>query len=152
MTTKTLDSPFGPVSFAVEDGFLLRVRFQADTNSTENDDPLAEEVARQLDAYFAGRLFNFDLPLAPPHSEFQAGIRQCMIDIPCGEMRTYGELAKDLGSASQAVGQACGANPIPIIVPCHRVVAAGGKLGGFSGGDGAPTKRKLLNHEAVYAP
>ena len=75
-----------------------------------------------------------------------------MIDIPFGEMRTYGELAKDLGSASQAVGQACGANPIPIIVPCHRVVAAGGKLGGFSGGDGAPTKRKLLNHEAVYAP
>ena len=152
MTTKTLDSPFGPVSFAVEDGFLLRVRFQADINSTENDDPLAEEAVRQLDAYFTGRLFNFDLPLAPPHSEFQAGIRQCMIDIPFGEMRTYGELATDLGSASQAVGQACGANPIPIIVPCHRVVAAGGKLGGFSGGDGAPTKRKLLNHEAVYAP
>ena len=151
MTTKTLDSPFGPVSFAVEDGFLLRVRFQADTNSTENDDPLAEKVARQLDTYFAGRLFDFDLPLAPPHSEFQAGIRQCMIDIPFGEMRTYSELAKDLGSASQAVGQACGANPIPIIVPCQRVVAAGGKLGGFSGGDGAPTKRKLLNHEAVYA-
>ena len=152
MTTKTLDSPFGPVSFAVEDGLLFRVRFQVDTNSTENDDPLAEEVASQLEAYFTGRLFNFDLPLAPPHSEFQAGIRQCMIDIPFGEMRTYGELAKDLGSASQAVGQACGANPIPIIVPCHRVVAAGGKLGGFSGGDGAPTKRKLLNHEAVYAP
>ena len=82
MTTKTLDSPFGPVSFAVEDGFLQRVRFQAEINSTENDDPLAEEVAHQLDAYFAGRLFNFDLPLAPPHSEFQAGIRQCMIDIP----------------------------------------------------------------------
>ena len=152
MTTKTLDSPFGPVSFAVEDGFLLRVRFQADINSTENDDPLAEEAVRQLNAYFTGRLFNFDLPLALPHSEFQAGIRQCMIDIPFGETRTYGELAKDLGSASQAVGQACGANPIPIIVPCHRVVAAGGKLGGFSGGDGAPTKRKLLNHEAVYAP
>ena len=111
MTTKTLDSPFGPVSFAVEDGFLLRVRFQADINSTENDDPLAEEAVRKLDAYFTGRLFNFDLPLAPPYSEFQAGIRQCMIDIPFGEMRTYGELAKDLGSASQAVGQACGANP-----------------------------------------
>ena len=152
MTTKTLDSPFGPVSFAVEDGFLLRVRFQADINSTENDDPLAEEAVRQLNAYFTGRLFNFDLPLALPHSEFQAGIRQCMIDIPFGEMRTYGDLAKDLSSASQAVGQACGANPIPIIVPCHLVVAAGGKLGGFSGGDGAPTKRKLLNHEAVYAP
>ena len=61
MTTKTLDSPFGPVSFAVEDGFLRRVRFQAEINSAENDDPLAEEVERQLDAYFAGRLFHFDL-------------------------------------------------------------------------------------------
>jgi len=152
MTVRTLDSPFGPVSFSVEDGQLHRVQFRAAPNSTANDDPVADEVARQLDAYFAGQLFEFDLPLAPPHSEFQAGIRQCMIDIPFGKMRTYGDLAKDLGSASQAVGQACGANPIPIIVPCHRVVAAGGKLGGFSGGDGAPTKRKLLNHEAVYAP
>ena len=67
-------------------------------------------------------------------------------------MRTYGELAKNLGSAYQAVGQACGANPIPIIFPCHRVVAAGGNLGGLSGGNGAPTKRKLLYHEAIYAP
>lgn len=149
MKTKTLDSPFGAVSFAVKDGFLHRVRFQAEINSTGNDDPLAEEVVRQLNAYFAGRLFNFDLPLAPPHCEFQACIRQCMIDIPFGEMRTYGELAKDLRIASQAVRQACGANPIAIIVPCHRVVAGGGKLGGFSGGNGAPTKRKLLNHETV---
>ena len=105
-----------------------------------NDDPLAGEVARQLDTYFAGRLFSFDLPLAPPHSEVKASIRKCMIDIPFGEMRTYGKL----GRKSQIVGQACGANPIPIIVPCQRVVAAGG--------NGAPTKRKLLNHEAVYAP
>ena len=69
-----------------------------------------------------------------------------------GSAARTGELAKELGSAPQAVGQACGANPIPIIIPCHRVVASGGKLGGFSGGDGAPTKRKLLNHEAVNAP
>ncbi len=75
-----------------------------------------------------------------------------MIDIPFGEMRTYGEMAKDLNSASRAIGQACGANPIPIIVPCHRVLAGGGRHGGFSGGNGAPTKRKLLNHEAAYAP
>ena len=142
MKTKTLDSPFGPVSFAVEDGFLHRVRFQAEINLTENDDPLAEEAAHQIDAYFAGRLFNFDLPLAPPHSGFHAGSRQCMIDIPIDEMRTYSELATDLGSASQAVGRACGTNPMPIIVPYNRVVA---------GGDGAPTKREMLNHEALYA-
>ncbi len=76
MTTKTLDSPFGPVSFTVASGFLHRVRFQAEINSTVNDDSLAEEVARQLDTYFAGRLFSFDLPLAPPHSKFNAGIRR----------------------------------------------------------------------------
>ena len=152
MTTKTLDSPFGPVSFTVENGFLRRVRFQAETNSAENNDPLAEEVARQLDAYFAGSLLSFNLPLAPPKREFKAGIRQCMTDIPFGRMRTYGELAIGLGSASQTVGQACGANPIPIIVPCHRGVATGGTLGGFSGSNGAPTKRKLLSHEVVCAP
>ena len=75
-----------------------------------------------------------------------------MIAIPYGGVRTYGEIAKELGSASQAVGQAYGANPIPIIVPCHHVVAAGGRLGAFSGRDGAPTKKHLLNHEAVHAP
>ena len=123
MTTKTLDSPFGLVSFTVENGFLHRVRFQAEINSTVKDDPLAEEVARQLNAYFAGRLFSFDLPLEPPHSEFKAGIRQCMINIPFGEMWTYGELAKELGNASQAVGQACGLNPFPIIVPCQAKTA-----------------------------
>ena len=131
---------------------MPRVRFQAEINSTENNDPLAKEVARQLDAYFTRRLFDFGLPLAPLHSKFEAGIRQCMVDIPFGEMRNYGELADDLGSASQAAGQACSPSPVPIIVPCHRVVAAGGKLGGYSVGNGAPTKRKLLNHEAVYTP
>ena len=67
-------------------------------------------------------------------------------------MRIYAELAKEPGSAPQAILQACGANPIPTIIPCHRVVASGGKLGGFSGGDGASTKKKLLNYEAVNAP
>ena len=76
MTTRPLDSPFGPISFNLKDGFLHRVRFQVEINLAMNKDPLAEEVARQLDAYFAGRLFSFDLPLAPPHSKFNAGIRR----------------------------------------------------------------------------
>ena len=76
MTTRPLDSPFGPISFNLKDGFLHRVRFQVEINLAMNKDPLAEEVARQLDPYFAGRLFSFDLPLAPPHSKFNAGIRR----------------------------------------------------------------------------
>ncbi len=152
MNSGTIDSPFGPISFTVEEGLVTRVKFEPGKDNFDGSDPVMAEAARQLREYAAAARFSFDLPLDPAFSEFQSRIRQCMIAIPYGEMRTYGELAKELGSASQAVGQACGANPIPIIVPCHRVVASGGKLGGFSGGDGAPTKRKLLNHEAVYAP
>ena len=152
MNSGTIDSPFGPITFTVEEGFVIRVKFEPGEDNFNGGDPVMAETARQLREYAAAARFSFDLPLAPAFSEFQERIRRCMIAIPYGEMRTYGELAEELGSASQAVGQACGANPIPIIVPCHRVVASGGKLGGFSGGDGAPTKKKLLNHEAVYAP
>ena len=152
MNSGTIDSPFGPITFTVEEGFVTRVKFEPGEDNFDGGDPVVAETARQLREYAAAARFSFDLPLAPIFPDFQSQIRRCMIAIPYGEMRTYGELAKELGSASQAVGQACGANPIPIIVPCHRVVASGGKLGGFSGGDGAPTKKKLLNHEAVYAP
>lgn len=152
MKNGTVESPFGPISFTVEEGLVTRVRFGPSKETFAGNDPVLAETARQLREYSAAARFSFDLPLAPAFSDFQSRIRKCMIAIPYGQMRTYGDLAKDLGSASQAVGQACGANPIPIIVPCHRVVASGGKLGGFSGGDGAPTKKKLLNHEAVYAP
>ena len=152
MNSGTIDSPFGPITFTVEEGFVTLVKFEPGEDNFDGGNPVMAETARQLREYAAAARFSFDLPLAPAFSDFQSQIRRCMIAIPYGEMRTYGELAKELGSASQAVGQACGANPIPIIVPCHRVVASGGKLGGFSGGDGAPTKKKLLNHEAVYAP
>ena len=152
MHSRTLESPFGPVSFTVDGGHLTRVWFGPAKDADMTPEPVADAVAAQLMRYFDGTQHTFDLPLAPPDNAFQAGIRACMIAIPYGEMRTYGDLARDLESAPQAVGQGCGNNPIPIIVPCHRVVASGGKLGGFSGGDGAPTKRKLLNHEAVHAP
>ena len=151
MNSGTIDSPFGPITFTIEEGLVTRVKFGPGEDNFDGGDPVMAETARQLREYAAAARFSFDLPLAPAFSDFQSQIRRSMIAIPCGEMQTYGELAKELGSASQVVGQACGANPIPIIIPCHRVVASGGKLGGFSGGDGAPTK-KLLNHEAVYAP
>lgn len=109
--------------------------------------PLLMEAKRQLDAYFDRRLKRFELPLAPAGSRFQRAVWDCMRAIPYGEARTYGELAKSLASVARAVGGACGRNPVPIIIPCHRVVGQGGRLGGYSGGDGLATKRALLAFE-----
>jgi methylated-DNA-[protein]-cysteine S-methyltransferase len=113
------------------------------------DTPLLIEAARQMEAYFAGQLRAFDLPLAPHGTTFQQKVWALTRRIPFGETRSYGALAGDLESAPRAIGGACGRNPIAIIVPCHRVVAAGGSLGGFSGGNGEETKRWLLHHEGL---
>lgn len=103
----------------------------------------------QLEAYFAGESAVFDLPLAPAGSPFQHRVWTEMSRIPYGRTRTYGAMAWRVDGVAQAVGQACGANPIPIIIPCHRVVAGGGRLGGFSGGRGAASKRALLTLEGA---
>ena len=103
---------------------------------------------RQLDAYFAGHLTRFDLPLAPSGSPFEVGVWTAMAEIPYGETRVYGELAASVGSAPRAVGRACGRNPIPIVIPCHRVLAKAG-LGGYSGSGGLATKRHLLALEGA---
>jgi len=107
----------------------------------------ARAAARQLGEYFDGCRTAFDLALAPA-SGFAATFRAALLAIPFGETRTYGDLARDLGASAQAIGQACGANRIPIIVPCHRVLSASG-LGGFSGGTGIETKVALLRHEGA---
>jgi methylated-DNA-[protein]-cysteine S-methyltransferase len=116
--------------------------------------PLLARAVAQLAAYFNGSTAGFDLPLIAPQSPFQGKVRTAMLAIPFGQTRSYGDIAQAIGGVPRAVGQACGRNPIPIIVPCHRVLAARGAIGGFSGGDGRPTKRKLLAHEAgpIFAP
>jgi len=106
---------------------------------------LCEAVA-QLEAYDAGRLTTFDLPLAPKGSDFQQQVFAAMLAIPHGETLTYGEIAKALNCSAQPIGQACGANPIPVIIPCHRVLAKNG-IGGFSGAGGVEGKIALLKHE-----
>ena len=114
--------------------------------------PLAAEAARQVRAYLADPGFVFDLPLAPGDTPFQRAVWRKIAEIPLGRTRSYGELAAELGSAARAVGQACGRNPHPLVVPCHRVIAAGGGLGGFANArDGylLHTKRWLLRHEAA---
>jgi methylated-DNA-[protein]-cysteine S-methyltransferase len=106
------------------------------------------EAMRQLKEYFAGRRSEFDLPLAPEGTEFQRNVWKRLQEIPYGETISYGELAKRIGNpnASRAVGAANGSNPIPIVIPCHRVIGANGKLTGFGGG--LPTKEALLSLEA----
>ena len=139
------EGPFGLIVITEEAGLITRLTFGGTAES--NDTDLLNEARRQLDAYFAGRSQTFDLPLAPA-TGLQAAFREALLAIPFGETRTYGDLAKDLGQPAQAIGQACGANPIPIIVPCHRVLAANG-LGGYSGGGGTETKVALLKHEGA---
>jgi methylated-DNA-[protein]-cysteine S-methyltransferase len=112
--------------------------------------PLLEAAAAQLGGYFAGTRRVFDLPLAPAGSPHELTLWAELCRIPYGETLTYGALAGRVGSAARAVGGGCGANPIAIIIPCHRVTAANGALGGYSGRGGPSTKRKLLALEARH--
>lgn len=111
---------------------------------------LAKEAVRQLRAWLADPRFRFALPLAPAGTPFQRRVWAGIAAIPAGATRSYGELAQDIKSSPRAIGNACGANPYPLVVPCHRVVAAGGGLGGFArhrGGFLLDVKRWLLSHE-----
>jgi len=113
-------------------------------------DRVAERTARELEAYLADPEFRFTVPLAPRGTPFQRRVWDAILAIPCGESRTYQEVARSVGSVARPVGQACGANPVALIIPCHRVVGSRGALGGFMhSADGEPIdiKRWLLVHE-----
>jgi methylated-DNA-[protein]-cysteine S-methyltransferase len=156
-----LSSPVGPLFVEYDEAAVRYIHFwpqgahpPAGTRvEPTRDDPLGWKVAEQLREYFAGARRDFDLPLAPEGTEFRRAAWDALCRIPFGETRTYGDVARDLGKpgASRAVGQANAHNPIPIIVPCHRVLASGGGLGGYLGawedGDGSHVKRWLLDHE-----
>ncbi|OZA12089.1 MAG: cysteine methyltransferase [Rhodobacterales bacterium 17-64-5] len=138
----TLVTPLGPLSVTEGAGRITRLDWrQADHPATA----LEAEALSQLQAYFAGRLTAFDLPF-----DFGTGlhekVRRAMAAIPFGQTLTYGDIARAVGAPAQAVGQACGANPIPILIPCHRVLGAR-TLGGFSAKGGVETKVWLLRHE-----
>ena len=144
MPSAALDTLIGPLTVDAEDGVIWRLRWGNDPDGQ----PTAElsEALDQLRAYFEGRLQRFDLPLWVRGSAFQRAVCDAIFAIPLGETRTYGDLAAELEVPAQAVGQACGGNPIPVIIPCHRVLGAAG-LGGFSGQGGVETKVWLLRHE-----
>lgn len=148
MHSVAVDTPFGRWGVEEENGAIVRVNWQGVDSGPLT--PLLAEARRQLQAYAAGDLTAFDLPLAPAGGDLQQQVMAQMLAIPFGETRTYGQIATALGVAAQPIGQACGANPIPIIIPCHRVTGAGG-LGGFSGSGGVETKVALLRHEGAYS-
>lgn len=141
----SLMTPVGDITLFEEDGALIVVEWGQVPGGTPT--PLLEEARDQLSAYFSGALTQFDLPLKPHGTPHQQKVWTAMCAIPFGETRTYGEIAKDITSSPRAVGSACGRNPLPILIPCHRIVGANGQMTGYSGGDGIETKTRLLRME-----
>jgi methylated-DNA-[protein]-cysteine S-methyltransferase len=140
-----VDSPLGRLTVSEEDGEIVALDFGGKGGS--DDSQLLRRARRELDEYFARKRQTFDLPLRVGGTRFQRAVWDRMLAIPYGETRSYGDVAKSLRSGPRAVGGACGANTIPIFIPCHRVVGAGGALGGYSGGRGAAIKIALLELE-----
>ena len=140
MSTRTIETPIGLLTLQADEAAVTAIRFGADG---------AQDAEAQLRKYFAGTRRTFDLPLAPRGTAFQQRVWAALRAIPYGETRTYGELAAAIGSpsASRAVGMANHHNPIPIVIPCHRVIGANGTLTGYAGG--LEIKRKLLALEGI---
>lgn len=145
MPALSFESPVGPLCLEESQGAIVALRWG---QIGDDETVLLQEARRQIGQYFNGLLVQFDLPLSVSGSVFQQSVCNAMSDIPFGETRTYGDIARELGVPAQAVGQACGGNPIPIIIPCHRVLSSTG-LGGFSGDGGVETKVALLKHEGA---
>jgi len=154
----TLPSPIGALTLVATDGKLTGLYMEAQRHRPVRatfgiagdpaDEPFAS-AARQLEAYFAGQLKAFDLPLAPAGTQFQLRVWSALQTIPYGRTWSYGELAREVGSASRAVGLANGKNPIALIIPCHRVIGSDGSLTGYGGG--LDRKRYLLGLEGNAA-
>lgn len=137
--------PFGPVALVERNGLLVGLEWRMP--DVQGESALLAEGLAQLSAYFAGRLTRFDLAL-DWGTGLNAAVRRAMAEIPFGETRTYGQIARAVGAPAQAVGQACGANPLPILIPCHRVTGTNW-FGGFSAPGGVETKAALLRHEGA---
>ena len=146
-----LPVPFGVLGIRCSKDALTGIEFLSrNTKPQSPSDPFAQKVCEQLSAYMTNPDFRFSLPVQPDGTTHQHKVWETMCNIPRGKTRSYGELAAKLKSGAQAVGQACGANPIPIVIPCHRVVGKSG-LGGFmrhAKGASLDIKRWLLAHES----
>lgn len=146
MPQLSMHSPVGDLTISEESGAIVALDWG--WGRDQQPTPLLERARDHLNAYFDGDPVDFDLPLSPTGSAFQRRVWKAMCDIPAGGTETYGSLAGRIDGIARAVGTACGKNPIPIIIPCHRVVAASG-LGGYSGDGGLDTKVALLRLEGA---
>jgi methylated-DNA-[protein]-cysteine S-methyltransferase len=150
---RVMASPLGPIRLTEEDGRLTRLSWGDEGHSRldpgAESSALLERAEAQLDEYFRGHRPAFDLPLAPRGTAFQQKVWDALGRIPYGETWSYAALARRVDSVARAVGQACGANPIPIIIPCHRVLAENGALVGFSAVGGTESKSFLLELEGA---
>lgn len=151
-----IDSPVGPLLLAASDAGMHAIEFHESRHPARRGDdwlegshPLLRRAQAQLEEYFQGRRHGFDLPLAPRGTDFQQTVWRALATIPYGQTASYAQLAERIGrpTASRAVGAANGRNPLPIVLPCHRVIGADGSLTGFGGG--LPTKRFLLELEGA---
>ncbi|MBT5185407.1 MAG: methylated-DNA--[protein]-cysteine S-methyltransferase [Kordiimonadaceae bacterium] len=145
MPQLSVHSPVGDLTISEEDRKIVSLDWGWSPFQEENE--LLLKTKNLLDQYFDGGNPDFDLPLNPQGTVFQKNVWDIMLEIPYGKFLTYGEISNKLNSHARAVGMACGQNPIPIIIPCHRVIGKNGKLTGFSGGEGIETKRYLLDLE-----
>jgi len=140
----SLHTPVGDLTVSEDDGAIVALDWGWGRDQSET--PLLLEARQQLQDYFDGERHSFTLPLAPFGTEYRRRVWQALCEIPAGQTRTYAELAATAGGSARSVGTAMANNPIPILIPCHRIVASAGP-GGYSGGDGLPTKFFLLTLE-----
>lgn len=153
MPAAAVETPIGTLGLVATDAGLQRVLWSARGLELDGGSPALDQAAAQLDAYFSGELTAFDLPLDLHGTEFQRRCWLALATIPYGQTVSYGEQARRLGlgpEAARAVGAANGQNPLPVVLPCHRVVGADGSLTGFGGG--LHLKRFLLEHEGALLP
>ena len=149
MPALSFDTPVGRLAIHETEGAITRIAWDDALRCFAPETATLAAAREQIEAYFAHGRRTFDLPLSPDGTPFQQAVWRQLSAIPYGVTQTYGEIARALESAPRAVGRACGENPIPIVIPCHRVLAAGGGSGGYSGGGGVATKFKLLALEGI---
>ena len=151
-----MDSPLGRLELLALGGKVVGIEIERHGKLThdsepEKSSPVLDKARKQLGEYFAGKRKSFQVPVSLEGTEFQRSVWSAVDGIPFGQVLSYGEVGHETGrpTAGRAVGGAVGANPVPIIIPCHRVLAADGRITGYSGGNGIETKAWLLDHEGI---